>query len=122
MIMLKKNFTLTSAVLLLLMLLSNSNSLFAATAGQYFSDLEDEGNQQELLISSVGEDVHELFDPIIYFHKNLLFIKDGNTAAKDFDACILRHTNSSISYLKRSRSISPGLGVKEVIFPFHVFL
>ena len=122
MIMLKKNFKLTSAVLLLLMLLSNSNSLFAATAGQYFSDLEDEGNQQELLISSVGEDVHELFDPIIYFHKNLLFITDGNTTAKDFDACILRHTNSSISYLKRSRSISPGLGVKEVIFPFHVFL
>lgn len=122
MIMPKKKFISTSAVLLLLLLLWNSNSLFAATSVLYYPDLEGDRNQQELLISSVGEQVNELFDPNIPFHNNLHFFKDGNTAAKNFEAYILLHTNSSLSYIKRSRSISPGLGVKELIFPFHVFL
>ncbi|WP_324720072.1 hypothetical protein [Salinimicrobium sp. HB62] len=119
--MLKKIFIPAPVVLLLLLLLWNSNGLLAATVGGHFFYTGDEGEQQELAISSVGEQVDEVFDPIIPFNKNLVFLKHGNTS-NDFEFYIRLHTKSSTGYIQRSRNISPGLGLKEVIFPFHVFL
>ena len=117
-----KKFISTYTVFLFLMLYGYSNILFAATAHKEFLLLEDNSVQQEFFDSTIGEQVVQLSDSILPFYKTLLFTKYGFIAAKDFEAHILRHTKSSLSYIKNSCNISPGLGVKEVIFPFHVFL
>lgn len=109
-------------VLLFLVLLGSSNLLFSANQGfSHYANQED----QQLLISSslLGEQVNGLYDSILPFSKNLLYVKGfSNNAVEDFTVRIQSHTTTSLNYIKRSRYIFPGLGVKEVIFPFHVFL
>lgn len=119
--MLKKIFSAPQVILLLLMLIGTGNSAFSAN--QPFLPLQGEDDQKEqTTLSLVGEETFVLFDSILPFHKNLLLTKANFGSTGSFDAHILEHTAVSLGYIKRSRYIMPTLTVKEVIFPFHVFL
>lgn len=108
-------------VILFLLLLGSSETVFSAN--QDCRSFQTEEDKQEVISTSlVGEQLEILFDSILPFHKNINFLNSGFNLAGDFDALKLDHTVSSLSYIKRSRYIFPNLGVKEVIFPFHVFL
>ena len=117
-----KNISLSLRVIsLFLMLFSSSNNLFSANQ-QALSPLV-ENEEQEILNSLVFEEqVGSQFDPILPFQKNLIFFNSCFNTRVDLDFRIIEHTASSLNYIKRSRYIFPSLGVKEVIFPFHVFL
>ncbi len=107
--------------LFLLMLLGSTCSLFSASSDlpvNQVQEKEQEAESHDLL----GEQITSLFDSILPTHKNLLFSSGGYSTGSDFEAHILNHTFTSLNYIKRSRYIIPGLGVKEVIFPFHIFL
>lgn len=107
-------------VFLFLLLLGSSSSAFSAN--QSVQVPESENAQEELVDTSLGEQIDEVFDSILPFHINPVTIVAGFAIAEDFNARILNHTLNSLSYIKRSRYIFPNLGIKEVIFPFHVFL
>ncbi|MGI0105847.1 hypothetical protein [Salinimicrobium sp. WS361] len=111
--MIKTLFIVNHRIFLLLLLLSSSNSLFSAN----WEDLI----PQEVLEDSFEEQVDDLFESILPNHKNPVFVIAGFGVAEDFDARIHNHTITSLSYIKRSRYILPVLGLKKVIFPFHVF-
>lgn len=107
-------------IFLFLALLGGSNISFASNLD--FLDAVEKDNQQEVPDSAVGEQVDEHFDAILPFSKNPSFVTAGFFVAEEFDARISRHTFTSLSYIKRSCQIIPSMGVKEVIYPFHVFL
>lgn len=118
-----KRIVLISTQLLLLFLLlpGSSNSLYSANKVVEFSE-NSVVNRELLPAIYVGEQVDNLFDSILPSSRNPFFFKAGFHSFEGFNARILNHTVSSLSYIKRSRHIFPNLGVKEVIFPFHVFL
>ena len=118
--MIKTLFIVNHRIFLLLLLLSSSNSLYSAN----WEDLipKEKNIPQEVLEDSFEEQVDDLFESILPNHKNPVFVIVGFGVAEDFDARIHNHTVTSLSYIKRSRYIFPGLGLKKVIFPFHVFL
>lgn len=119
--MLKKIFSAPQVILLLLMLISTGNSAFSAN--QSSLPVQNEVDEKEQpAISLVGEKNIVLFDSILPFHKNLLLPQGKFGSTGSFNSHILEHTAVSLNYIKRSRDIIPTLGVKEVIFPFHVFL
>lgn len=119
--MLKRTFLPPQVVLLLLMLLGSSSSLFSATPEVPNNNSQKE--QQDLMSTFlVGEEVTDLFDSILPINKPILFVKGSTGAGVDLKNHQISHTTTSQNYIKRSRYIFPSLGVKEVIFPFHVFL
>ncbi|WP_029033168.1 hypothetical protein [Salinimicrobium terrae] len=119
--MLKNIFISPRVVLLFLMLFGNSNSIFSANQG--FLTSEDRDGLQELISTPLaGEEVENLFDFILPSQKSLVFVKGSFYFPELFEAHSANHTTTSLHYLKRSHNIVPGLGVKEIIFPFHVFL
>lgn len=122
--MLKNNLLKPHRVLLFLMLLSSSGSLFSANRDSLnFANVsEQEAHQDFMKASEVVEQFNSLSDSLIPIHKNLLAGKGRFSSPGGFEAHILRFTDTSGIYMKNSRYILPGLGVKEVIFPFHVFL
>lgn len=119
--MLKNIPIILRVVPLFLMLLGSSNYLFSANQVSLSSQAEKE-EQQIGGTFLLGEQVESQGDFILPYHKNLVFFDGSFKPAGDFNSRILDHTTSSLSYIKRSRYIFPTLGVKEVIFPFHVFL
>ncbi len=119
--MLEKYLLPKRMILVLLMLIGNSGIAFSAHSG--ILDLyEVQEDRPVLQASEVEEQAGDLFDSVLPTQKNLLFSKLNPGALCDFDSQILNHTSSSLNYIKRSRYLQPALGVKEVIYPFHVFL
>ena len=118
--MLKKYLLLQRVMLLLLILISNSGNMFSANSGLFIGE-ELEKNQEELE-NSVDEQIEDLSDPIRPNQKNPVFYNTGAGVTCDFTSRILDHTTSSLNYIKRSSYLLPSLGVKELIYPFHVFL
>ena len=118
--LLKINFMPLRSVLLFLLLLGSSNWL--SSANESLPTSEDQIDQRQIISETlVGEQVDNLCDFILPTQKSLLFIK-GSFSNEFFEAHSANHTTTSLDYIKRSRHIFPGLGVKKVIFPFHVFL
>ncbi|UZH54578.1 hypothetical protein JRG66_11420 [Salinimicrobium tongyeongense] len=118
--MIKCLFLLNHRIFLLLLLLSSSSSLFSENTTGLIP--QEKPLPQEVLEDSFEEQAGNLFESILPYHKNPVFVIAGAGLAEDFNARIHNHTFTSLSYIKRSRYIFPGLGVKKVIFPFHVFL
>lgn len=119
--MLKRSALPLQVIFLLLLLLSSNNSnLFAANPE--FSKGEIAEDYQDLKFPAVGEPLVNQFDSILPVQTNILFHKGNFAAVEDLRNHILYHTSTSQHYIKRSHFIFPALGVKEVIFPFHVFL
>lgn len=107
-------------VLLLLMLLGSSSSLFSATPEVQFDHQKE---QQDLLGTSLpGEVVPDLFDSTLPVQKTIIFFYYSTGGGVDLKDHFVIHTTTSQDYIKRSRLILPSLGVRETIFPFHVFL
>lgn len=119
MIMLKKISSSTYAVVLFLLLLGSSNSVFSANHEILNSFSRLSGEQ---VSTSLGEQVDEQQEFVVPAQKQQLFQNYCCTAGRDFEALTIIHTRGYRDYIKQSRYLKPSLGVKEVIFPFHVFL
>lgn len=118
--MLKNIYFPSRMVFLFLLLFGSSTTVISANLdSQILSEPE---THQELIDIPPGEQVNEIFDFVLPFQKNLQVLKGSSGYAVNFEAHIAIHTATSLGYIKRSRYIFPALGVKEVIFPFHVFL
>ena len=118
-----KGSTIPLQVVLFLLMLLGSTSSFSFSAYTDIPEAEiSKDNQEDLCISIIGEQVQQLYDSVLPVQKNILFLKGDLGTVWELKSHLLYHTNSSEGYIKRSRNIFPALGVKEVIFPFHVFL
>lgn len=108
-------------VLLLLFLFGSSHSSFSANS--IFPENESgEVQQGSNVTSQIDEQVVNLYDSILPAHDIIFFLKGSMDKRVDLWDQTVTHTRISQIYIKRSRYIFPSLGVKEVIFPFHVFL
>lgn len=118
--MLKIIFISPRVILLFLMLLGSSSSV--VSANEIYQNFSGKEVQQEIISPSLGEQINNLFDSVLPYQKNLLFVKANLSSPGDLDTLIENHTIASLNYIKHSRYILPSLGIKELIFPFHIFL
>ena len=107
-------------ILLFLLLLSSSKAVFSADLKHGFQPEPE--IQQEELNSPVWEQVSGTLDLVLPLQKNLQVIHGTFIYGNRPEAHFALYTSTSLGYIKRSRFIFPGLGIKQVIFPFHVFL
>ncbi len=120
--MLKRMILSQKVVLFLLMLIcGNSSYLFSANSQSTKSEIA-EVYQDVISANNIDEQVNNPFDSLLPGQRDLLFIKGSLGSVGNYRSIILCHTSTSLNYIKRCRNIFPNLGIKKVIFPFHVFL
>lgn len=108
-------------VLLILMLFGSSNSLFSASS-QVLGNEFSQKDQQAGHASMVNDQEGPGFDSVLPNQKDISFSNDSFGSMERFRNQTLYHSSTSQQYIKRSRYIFPSFGLKEIIFPFHVFL
>lgn len=122
-----KSFSVSKFLLLLLLLAAGSNPLWSANLsveGRLYApfsaaasdDLGQDSSGEEL-----SEEYRDLFESILPFQKDLHFATDSPHLSGN---CLVPERHSefvSLNYLKSSRYILPSLGIRELLFPFHVF-
>ncbi|WP_156879192.1 hypothetical protein [Salinimicrobium xinjiangense] len=110
----------TWSLVFFLLLLGGNNPAFASQSQT--CDVTSVTDTEEVLNNSMLEaQVSSLFDSILPLQKPILFQQGSVGTIEDYKFHNLNLTTTSLGYLKRSRFLEPGLGVKQVIFPFHVF-
>ena len=119
--MLKRVFLPSRMVLLFMLLLGSSTISFSANSLS-LPKVSPEDPQGSEFNSQLEEQVVNLYDFILPVQKISFFGKWSFSNEIDLCYQAINHTDISQGYIKRSRYIIPSLGVKEVIFPFHVFL
>lgn len=118
-----KTLTVPLKVVLFLLVLNSSNSSYSFSANPPSRELEiTEVFPDVEGTNKIGEQVNTLFDPILPGQKHPIFIKEILGSVENYWSHILCHTSTSQGYLKRCRNIFPNLGIRKVIYPFHVFL
>ena len=119
--MLKKTGIPPQVVFFLLMLLGSSSPLFSANDFAEPSAFQEDS--RELWSNSLGaEQIITVNGSILPLQKNLVFLDDFSGRQGEYDALVKIHSTGSASYIIWCRYIIPSLGIREVIFPFHVFL
>ncbi|MFD2516641.1 hypothetical protein [Salinimicrobium flavum] len=119
--MLKRLFLPSQMVLLFLLLFGSSTGSFSANFIFSVNGIQ-EAQHDSNVTSLIDDQVVNLGDSILPAQKTIFFLKGSMNKVGDLYEQTITHTNISQNYIKRSRYIFPSLGVKEVIFPFHVFL
>lgn len=120
--MLKTFFISFRVILLFLIFLGSSSSVILANE-VYQNSSFDEDDQQEIVRTSIGcEQVNNLYGSIFPYQQNILKTKAPLSLYGDFETLSGNNTIVSLTYSKSSRYILPSLGIKEIIFPFHIFL
>lgn len=118
-----KILTLPLKVVLFLLMLTSSNSSYSFSAHspspqtkitEAFPDVES--------TNKIDEQVNSLYNSILPVQKDLILVKGSLNSVGNYRSSILWHTSTSLGYIKRSRNIYPNLSIREVIYPFHVFL
>lgn len=117
-----KRISLPPRLVLLLMLLMGSSTTSFSANSLSLPKVSSEDQQDSGFTSQLEEQVVNLYDFILPAQKVTFFDKGSFSNEVDLWYQAITHTDISQGYIKRSRFIIPSLGVKEVIFPFHVFL
>ncbi|SOC79890.1 hypothetical protein SAMN06296241_1430 [Salinimicrobium sediminis] len=108
-------------IFLLLMLLGSSSPLFSAN--NFIENSAIQEDSVEFWSDSLeDEQLNILNDSILPFQNNPVFVYGFSGLYGEYDALLKIHSIASLSYVISCRSIVPGLGIRELIYPFHVFL
>lgn len=118
-----KKLNLPLKVVLFLLMLTSSNSSFSFSP--HSPSPENKITEVYPSVEStnkIDEQVNSLFNSILPAQKDLSFVKGSLSSGGNYRSNILCHTSTSLGYIKRSRNIYPNLSIREMIYPFHVFL
>lgn len=110
-----------SAFLLLLMLLSLGSSPVYAAIDPGADTFVTEDQPETASTSQVSEEYNDLLDSILPFQEDLHFNKVSPSISGVVDSSWGIPAIFSSDYFKSARYILPSLGIRELIFPFHVF-